>query len=485
MENNIIKFNAKQEENLEKASEALQEQFKDEPLTDQEETEVQEMKNELDSSAVIIRDGNKEISFDDYVKPLDDAIPTLPDGTKLMSMTPGEKKGFDKDDLIKQFSDSAIAGLAEGGNTSEDEMRDLMHVTLAAIKKHLGVEKLRKDQAMAALNKCKLTELMEFLPRKLFDTYISQTMWKTRRNEVKGTILMVIDFMITAGPESDDFSEYMENQNKIYAVLQALAETNFKVKDIVESKEKFSEIAKKVLKRADPRMLDFAKYVNSPDSINLVFSQRAEINREFAAAYRELRNNYSDPVELETIDKEIDESDYKANMYESVLNLERFHEVLEGLTTELLNNSKKKASNAHSLDKLARKGLEKIKNANLEVPFPGYTGTEKNIGELYVNFCKHYRHHAELYNKFVDKINASENQSLARIENADFFCNVLLIVMGRIQKKLTKNTASYREMNELSIYFELMCRFCTDIFTTAKAVAMINELSNKLNGETP
>ena len=50
--------------------------------------------------------------------------------------------------------------------------------------------------------------------------------------------------------------------------------------------------------------------------------------------------------------------------------------------------------------------------------------------------------------------------------------------MGRIQKKLLKNSASYRDKNELVAYFELFCRLCTDIFTTAKVVELLNPVTH-------
>ena len=473
MENNIQKFDEILEEQNDREISELREGLQEAPITEEDEKEIEKMIEEEGSSAYVVRNGEKEIPLDDYMKPVDDAILTMKDGTKLVSMTQPEQTTEYISGVIAKTSETVRNNAIKP--ISEKEFIDLSHETLAAIKRHLKVDKLRRDSTMRELSKLHPAELFEIVPRKLIDTFVDPFTMRGNKSNSKEILLNIIDFMINSGPESDDFVQYLENQNKLYAVLQALAEENFKVKEFLSSKETVAQMAKNALEKADPRTAIYAKYVSSPDAINLLFTHRAAVNREFAKAYGELRSNYSEPIELEAIDHEIEEANDKADMYDSTLKLEVFTEVRDRFFEEF---GRDKRRSAQSLEKMSKKYLDRLIRANLDAPFPGYTGAEHNTGEIYVNYIKHFKHHAALYNKFVENANAKEQEQLPLIMDIKIFSDTLLIVMGRLQKKLLKEPVTYRNKSAVVVYFEMMCRLCTDIFTTAKVVSLLEPVKD-------
>ena len=473
MENNIQKFAEVLEEQNERELEELREGLQEAPITEEDEKDIEQMIQEEGNSAYVVRNGEKEIPLDDYMKPVDDAILTMKDGTKLISMTQSDQTTEYISGIVAKTADTVRKNAIKP--ISEKEFIDLSHETLAAIKQYLKVDKLHRDSAMRELSRLHFNDLCEIVPRKLIDTFVDPFTIRGNKNNAKEILLNIIDFMINSGPESDDFVQYLENQNKLYAVLQALAEENFKVKEFLSSKETVAQMAKNALEKADPRTAIYAKYVSSPDAINMLFTHRAAVNREFATASGEIRINCSEQIELDAIDHEIEEANDKADMYESTLKLEVFTEVCDRFFEEF---GRDKRRSAQGLERMAKKYLERLTRANLDAPFPGYTGAEHNTGEIYVNYTKHFKHHAALYNKFVTNANEKEQEKLPLIDDIKIFSDTLLIIMGRLQKKLLKEPVTYRNKSAVVVYFELMCRLCTDIFTTAKVVSLLEPVKD-------
>lgn len=472
MENNIVLFDEALKAKKLEDEKLLEEGLEEAPITEEDEAEIAAMKKEAEDTAYIVRDGDKEVPLDEFLKPVDEAIPTLKDGTKLVSMTQPERSEFVSS--IRTRSAEQLRNAAPV-DISEDDFRDLMQKTLAAVKQGLKVTELHRDSVADKLAVLPLEEILEMVPRQLIDVYVPAAVMKDSKRKAKEILISTIEYMVAIGPDSDDFAEYLENQNKLYMVLQAVANKSLEMKDVLSSKETIAEIAKKVVQNADPRTISYMKYVKSPDAINTFFGNKAEISRKFEEAYKELIPNYSDPVEIEALQHEIDEAAETTKMYESILELETFKSSFNSFVQEFNTD---KRSSATSLEKMARKYVERMKRANFSAPFPGFTGGERNVGELYVKCLKHFDEQIDLYNKYVAKSNETENPKLQLIGDKKVFCNTLLIVMGRIQKKLLKNSASYRDKNELVAYFELFCRLCTDIFTTAKVVELLNPVTH-------
>lgn len=477
MENNITKFDEAIKQRVEDSdTEMVQVE-----LTDTDREEVNEMIRESQEEPIIMikettGDSVKEQSLNEYIKPLDDAIPTMKsDGTKLVSMTqPQELQEYVSS--VRNYSTEQLKNLASKKMT-DAEFRDLVNTTLAGIRKELKVDKLYHGTTVARLSRMKPMEVFNMVPRALIDSFIPADVMKADRGAAKDALVDIIGYMILNGPESDDFETYMENQSKLFNVMQALNETNFKVKDLIQSKETVAQLAQQALKNSDPRTMAYMKYVQSPDNINLIFTQHSAVNMEFAKAYRELRENYSDPAELAIIDHEIEDAETKAELYHSVLNLDTFRTVFDIFRAEFL---KDKRCSIQSLEKVAKSNLDRIRRAHIEAPFPGYLGSESSTNEIYVHYRDHFRKHGEKYNEFVTKSNATEKPPLELIENIDVFANTVLVVMGRLQKRLLKEPSTLHDKIEDVVYFEMFCRLCTDIFTTAKVVELVNPFVTEL-----
>ena len=445
-------------------------------LTEEEEQELKELEEETKDGIVIMKSESNgseaEMALKDYMASVDKNIPLMKsDQTKLISMMQPEAL-HEYIDNAKENSKSALINIAQVP-IGEIELNNVINQTLSAVRNFLNIDKFRRDEVSRKLGKLKPTELFNIMPSVTMKTFISPAMMKTDRGAAKNLLLDIIDYMIASGPENDDFEVYLETQTKLIEVMQEINETNFKVKDLLESKESMAEMLDKALKQIDPRTKTYAKYVETPDSIKLRFIQNSEVYKAFANAYRELREKYTDPKELEVIDNEINDAEGKSELYLSVLNLDRISEVFTNFSGDFMRDKRRSKA---SLTKMAKQNLERIKKANLDAPFPGYTGNETSNNQIYVNYIAHMKKLADTYNKFVTKANEQEKEQLAVISDPRIFADVLLVVMGRLQKKLLKEPCTFKEKLEIVISFNLFCRLCTDIFTTERVVKMVEPL---------
>lgn len=445
-------------------------------LTEEEEQELKELEEETKDGIVIMKSESNgseaEMALKDYMASVDKNIPLMKsDQTKLISMMQPEAL-HEYIDNAKENSKSALINIAQVP-IGEIELNNVINQTLSAVRNFLNIDKFRRDEVSRKLGKLKPTELFNIMPSVTMKTFISPAMMKTDRGAAKNLLLDIIDYMIASGPENDDFEVYLETQTKLLAVMQEILETNFKVKDILESKESMAEMTDKILKQLDPRTRVYSKYVKSPDSIKVQFTQNSEVNKACANAYRELREKYTNPKELEVIDNEINDAEGKASLYMSVLNLDHINEVFMNFSSEFMRDKRR---SKESLTKMAKQNLERIKKANIDAPFPGYTGSETNNNQIYANYIAHMKKLADTYNKFVTKANEQEKEQLEVISDPKIFANVLLIIMGRLQKKLLKEPCTFKEKLEIVISFDLFCRLCTDIFTTERVVKMVEPL---------
>lgn len=156
MENNIVLFDEALKAKKLEDEKLLEEGLEEAPITEEDEAEIDAMKKEAEDTAYIVRDGNKEVPLDEFLKPVDEAIPTLKDGTKLVSMTQPERSDFVSS--IRTRSAEQLRNAAPV-DISEDDFRDLMQKTLAAVKQGLKVTELHRDSVADKLSVLPLEEI--------------------------------------------------------------------------------------------------------------------------------------------------------------------------------------------------------------------------------------------------------------------------------------------------------------------------------------
>ena len=107
----------------------------------------------------------------------------------------------------------------------------------------------------------------------------------------------------------------------------------------------------------------------------------------------------------------------------------------------------------------------------------------KNASEIYLAYVKRMDDVIKAHNIAVDKAKAEGLNDLDRIEcDTTTFAGVLLIVMGRLLKKLTKNTSYKFEMLEVNSYFQRFAQLGLDLFSIDEVYKIIRPMIDFIDG---
>lgn len=467
------------------------ENFSQDGLTDEEREKVAAM--EAESHTVVVStdaEGHRtETSIEDYADGVGGKVIQLPGtDTAVKAVNTGDivqtvedMKAEARAKAIKIFRDLSVTD----AELSDDVIVAINDEALAAVQKKLGIEKMDADAITRKLKCMSISDMVTFLPEKFVQTYATENEIKVSNYKAKERLISTIAYLTTTGPEMDYLNDYIDHEHRMMEVSRKIMDLNVKLSDAIAKEEKFSEIISKAAEIAPADTSVWAKYIKEPNRVHNEFAQRAVVCREYREAYERLLEEYpaidgdSKEAKLNAsaraeIQAQIDECAAKYQAYIDVVDFKLLHELWEVMTTRFMADRKNGYKN---MTREAVSALDRIRRAKQNVPFPvydkRYAGKPELLYQLYITA---YPKMLENYNKTLHGIHEKDKTAdLAaippiEIDGVDtvlvheYFSMILLILFGRVMKRLGNKGLTKYDAIMLDCYFNCYCRLGTDIY---------------------
>lgn len=477
-----------------------------EELTDAEKETLKELEAKYGEKPILVvndtdANGNTtQIPAKDYIKSLDKK--TTPVTTEeasdqmdklIKTVNSGDiKKNMDnlKEEArartLEAFRTLAVAN-DKNKSLSDDDIIALNTKALKSLQEYFQMDRLNADELTKNLRKMPLDKICEILPEDFWSVYITNNEMKLRNPGAKDRLIATIAYLTTTGPEFDYLNEYIEEENKLMMVSKRLMECQVQFSEMLKDEKMISELVSETYRYVPEDTSIWAKEIKMPNRVHNEFAQRYVIYDHYKKAYEELMDEYpitEDATEADArfisraraiIQQEIDECDQKMEVYLSVCNLDLFKELLQILIDRFKVNKK---INMKYLTMEAERAIESIKRCKQNLPFPGFKGTERRVEQLLANYLVAFPIAIRKYNEAVDKVKSREDatdentKDISKItipgyeDNDTFMIYALLMVimMGRILKKCTRNDATKYDAIILDAYFFIFNRMGTDLY---------------------
>ena len=385
-------------------------------------------------------------------------------------------------------------------NYTDEEIIALNNNALKTLQEYFNMERLNSDELVKQLRKMPLDQICQILPEEFWSVYLTKNEVALRNPGAKDRLLSVIAYLTTAGPEFDYLNEYIEEENKLIMVSKRLMQCQIDFSEMIKDQKKLSELVAETYQYIPEDTSIWAKEIKIPNRVHNEFAQRCVIYSHYKDAYIKIMDEY--PIDesvdekerkiniraREIIQQEIDECDQKMEVYQSVCNLDLFDELLKILIDRFKTNKK---INMKYLTQEAERAIEAVKRCKQNLPFPGYKGTERKTDQLLTNYLIAFPIAIKKYNDAIDKVTSREDAteeeignikkiSLPEFDDNDTFIVysiLMVIMMGRILKKCTKNDATKYDAIVLDSYFFIFNRMGTDIY-------LMNDIWDKMRNLT-
>lgn len=461
-------------------------------LTEEELKTLDTMRNDAQITAVEQDElGRKsEVSVHQFVSTLEDRIvktDTTPP-VKLMD-------SFDLPDVMKiqnemsskmktQVMDS-ISSIT-GADVDETDFDDLSNRTMDALRKMFHVETLDSEKIVKKLNQMPLDMIVKQLPEDLIHTFCSDEELTYHKAKAKSQLITSLGYLIVTGPQLDDLTDYIDHEHKKMTVMTRLTQCGIDISNTLTSEESIAEIVEKSKNLRSDQSKSYAEILKLPDACFQFFSQFAIISDRTADAYQKLFDEFSDEEDRAMIQEEVDINRKKAETYRSICDLTLFQERAEIYMKSIQTDHR--ITKEH-IERQAMDVIDRLKRAKIPIMFPGYTGSESTSKEVYYRYIelaagngkKDLRGFVANYNSAITLLDHYEKDvtELQPItHDAKLFGNCVLVVMGRIAKYLSRNTATKYDAIALDGYFRLLCQMSSDLFIINKMNLILTPIMN-------
>lgn len=479
MPNNIIMLDEElRRRALEKRQEA-NENFEDTELTADEKKVLAEMDQEAHT---IVTENAVSTPITEYAAPLDKKISMVgAEGARFKQVNVGDIKQSvedlkveERERALRTFRDLSVSS----EDLSDDAIVSINNGAIMAVAQYIGAERPTAEMVNKHLGKLPLRKLIEILPRGFVSLYITEAEEHANNSRARERLISALIYLTTIGPEMDYLNEYIENGHRLNLVTQRLIQCSVDLVAALKSEETLSAIADRAAELDPPKDLPWEKYIEGDTRrVHNMFAQNAAIHEMYMKAYTKLKDEYDDMESLTLIQEQIDESKAKFDIYSSICRLDLFKDMAEHVRVWLTMNQKFKYAD---LEREAISALDRIRRSKQDVPFPTYRAIlAKNVKEQYANYMKEFPAMLARYNSALFQIqdevrkDGGTDDMMPRfitiegiMENTvhHYFSMLLLIVFGRIMKKLTSNTATKYDAITLDEYFVLYCSIGTDTY---------------------
>lgn len=469
--------------------------FSEGELTEEEKARLEQLKAERDTELVVVEtgaDGSPVRSpVGEFIKELDERVATFNDEVKLKTVNAGDISAS-AEQVVADVRNHALEAyrsmsVRDAKEYTDDEYLEINNQALNVIKDHFGLTSL-DTTVISRLNKLSLRDLVKILPDEFIDIYVTSTEILANNYRAKERLIATIGYLITTGPELDHLNEYIDSENRLYLVSKRILQCQMDFMEMIKDEKMISEIVAKTVQIAPADDTFWAKYIKVPNRLHNEFAQRAVIQQEYKKAYVALLDDpeYKDiPEAVRVINKEITEADTKTEIFQSITNLELMRELGERLADRYMHGTK---LSHRFLLKEGVAAVDRARRCKQNLPFPGLRGDETRADVMFKRYMELYPKLIGEYNKIIiqilDKESKIDGTQTTNVEPiyldgvsgdivAKTFSLLLLILMGRILKKLSTTDATKYDAILLDSYFQLFCKLTSDIYTMTDVWAMM------------
>jgi len=490
---------AKQKEAEQAAAEAFKAQS---TLTEQEQEAIEKLRTDGTDTVVVVNtdmNGHKtQQDVAEYTKKIDDLNTVIDFGDKQIKAinqgdirkTVDDVKAEAKTKAITAFRTYSIA--EESEDMTDDDILAINDSAIRAIQEYCGVNRVDSDKIIKKLSKMPLPALVAILPKDFVRVYVSQDEITYSNYKAKERLLSTLAYLMATGPELDYLNDYIEHEHAMMSVSQEMIKAEMSITDVLGKSEKMSEIVSRAAKIVEQKSDEavWSKFITDPKRVHNEFAQRAVVCEEYKAAYEKLLEEHQgdDKISLDAramIQEQIDECDKKHEAYLSVTNLELFKS-LWAILYERITNSKK--NSYKNLVREAVSAIDRMRKSKQNIPFPVTDEKSSNRPEiLYKKFQEVLHPALRKYNEVIDHVSttideadgnygldrAKSNISPIHVEGVDdevvfdYFAIMMLIIFGRIMKKLGDRGSTKYDAIMLDSYFRILCEMMSDIYITS------------------
>lgn len=488
--NNLLSLKEDLKKNEENELEAISGSFNDDvELTEDEKARLEKLREKTQDNVMVVQETDEQgnvvqTPVTEYAKSLDDKVAVLKETTEGSEVLKTLNSGDIKKSVEQMKEEARIQAISTfrqlavtGDEISDEDYLKINDDAIASLMKYFKLDRMNGDVVIKKLAKLTMSDICKILPEAFVNIYTTPAEIKANNYKAKERLLASIGYLSVTGPELDYLNEYIDEEHKLAAVNERLMKCQIDFAELIKDPKNMSEIIQETLE-IDPIDTSFwAKYIKSPRDVHNKFAQRVVIQRRYKDAYKKVLEDY--PVSEENarardiILAEILECDNKMDVYQKVCDLELMRDLWPILTERYQSNKK---TTMNYLIKEAQDAIERIRKCKQNVPFPGYKGDMKRGDQIFKAYMIAYPAMVRNYNKTLQDIKEKEGESFKSYvesivvdgytedETVVIFSLMLLILMGRILKKLTSNTATKYDAIHLDAYFTIFCRMGTDIY---------------------
>lgn len=473
-------------------------------LTDDEKAKLAELKAKFHhddkSVSVVTRQyGGESVSVDirEYFRMVDQYMESATNSIskadlKLVNKT-DDNIFANASELLSVFNTMTvdqIKGCAAKELTSEEIASISKHVS-DVCKKDLGREKITSEMVTAyyekAVKNWTYDDIVEHFGEEFTNAFLPESECKTNVLRTRTIFMNVISLLIVNSDEINNLNAYIDYNERVVEVLERLAKCGEDVADVLKIPEGFADAAARSREETGfPKLHEYAKKYSGYFKIRAdgsydYFAIRYVMMRELAKAYEKVKPEYELLADIEIVDGEIEESLKKADCYLNVAELKTFKEVYAAYEASAMSD---KRTSAAGLRTQGKGYVEKIRKSKVSLNFPGYMASYNNSNQILNGYYKHMTNVVKNYNAAIDVAKKDGVEGLEKIEcDVDILAGVLLTIMSRLMKKLSKNTSDKYDALTLSSYFKRYAQIGMDLYSLPDMYnivrPMVEYISNK------
>ena len=365
-----------------------------------------------------------------------------------------------------------------------------LHVS-EVCKKDLGRDKISSELVERYYEKeikgWAYEDFVEHFGAEFADAFLPEGDCKNNILRTRSMFMNVIGLLIVNSDEITNLNAYIEYNERVVEVLERLAKCGEDVAEVLKSSEGFADAAARSREETGfPKAHDYANEYSEHFEIRAdgsydYFAIRYVMMRELAKAYEKVKSEYETEADIEVVDNEIQESLKKADCYLDVAELTTFKEVYAAYEASAKSD---KRTSANGLRVQGKTYVEKIRKSKVNLNFPGFMASYNSANEILNGYYKHMHNVISNYNAALDVAEKEGITGLEKIEcDVDVFAGVLLTVMSRLMKKLTKNTSDKFESLTVASYFKRYAQIGMDLYSLPDIYnivkPMVEFISNK------
>ena len=480
-------------------------------FTQEDQAVIDQIRKEGSNRGVVVTDVDSEgrstsQPIQEYAKTLDEKVAVIGEaGTDksavIKTLNSGDIGGMT--DRMKQeakaYSMQAYRALSvQHTDLTDEQIDEINEKTFEALKSYFKVNKLYSDVLIPKLKKMPFSQLSRIIPEEVMSIYVTEAEVQKNNYQARERLLTALGYVMLTGPEMDYLNSYIEDENKLALVSQRILRCQVDFAEMLKDEQKISEIVAKTFDIAPNDTSFWAKYIKLPNRLLNEYAQRAVLQEMYQEAYTKLLDEYPIMLDCEyeaateeqratsdfnkkaraIIQEEIDEAEAKASVYRSITNLDLMKELFPILDTRYRKDVR---LSQKFLVKECQAAIERARRCKQNVPYPGFKAGMNREDQIYRSYIAAYSGMIANYNTTIlsvykKEMDAQEGKTPETdIEAiwldgynptlvAQVFSVVLAIMMGRIMKRCTENTATKYDAIVLDSYFQMFSKLGMDIY---------------------